>query len=126
MFGRVAVAMGDGGPAQEDAPVLDADLRAGDRPAIVDAAARSFRGSVRRHHRNAQILGRCAQARVDGRAADQDGIESAQRVDPLDRIHGLGQLQRGQRGIGAVPGAVELCGRAGKGRDIEALAEIHA
>ena len=77
VLGRVAVAVGDGGPSQEDAAVLDAHLGSGNRPAVVDAAARGFGGSIRRHYCNAQLLGRCAQARVDGRAADQDGIESA-------------------------------------------------
>ena len=63
---------------------------------------------------------------MDGGTAHQDGIETLERIDALQHIHGLGQLQRGERGIGAVAGAGELRGGAGEGRDIKAFAEIEA
>ena len=122
---HIAVTVRDGGPAQENATVIVSfNDGAAQRAAIVDAATGGLRGTVGGNGMNAQFAGGFEELGVRGGAANENGVEFAEGIDALERVHGLGELHGGQSRVHAVARGGELCRGLCEGGDVEAVAEI--
>ena len=106
---RIAVAPGQGRPADHDAalPVgrglVDAHPHTVKGRAVVHAPARGLARSVAAHHRDAGLRGGVEHRPWRRSAAEQDGVESGQGLGRRRILQGLGQLCGHQRGV-APPG----------------------
>lgn len=129
---HVAVARGDGGPAEHDAPGFHCDGAAGQGAPVVDAAACGFGAAVGGDELDAQLARRLRQLWVECGPADEDGVEAAQRGDAFERVDGFIELHGGQRRVHGfatprafpVSGVIQIFGGGSKLGDAEAMGKI--
>ena len=121
--GRVAVTVCNHRPAQPNATIFNGDLCTLDGLTIIDAAAGCLGGTIGGYDVDAQLFSACRHLRVQGCAADKDGIKQAQSCRTKGFFHGLGQLHRSQRGVGTVAG--EGLGAVGECGHIKTVGHIH-
>ena len=123
MTGRVAVTVCNHRSAQPNATIFDGDLCTFDGLSVIDAAAGCLGGTIGGHDVDAEFFGARCHLRVQGCAADKDGIEEAQSCRAKGFFHGLGQLHRSQRRVGAIAG--EGLGAVGECGNIKTVGHIH-
>ena len=126
--GRIAVSVCDHRSAQPNATIFDGDLCTFDGLAVIDAAAGCLGGAVSGHDVNAELFRACCHLRIQGRAADEDGVEETQGCHAKGFFHGLRQLHGSQRSVGAVAGTgtSEDLGAVGECGYIKTVCHIHA